>query len=146
MMQQKKGVNELEAGTFFIDYLEFTKLFKNLHLCRDFNNEFEEFQYSSEWSNLKNTAGGCTNYDSCGNNPQLALTIEESKCGEIDVFINLRLEDEHRLDEGSGFAFGFGIYDLKGRKVMNKYEKELFNNDGGHKEGYQVSYDGKMKG
>ena len=48
---------------------DFFTNFETLSLCRFFGQEYVEIAYKSEWSKAKNTAGGCVNYESVGNNP-----------------------------------------------------------------------------
>jgi hypothetical protein len=54
---------------------DFFKHFEQLFLCRFFGPEFTEISYASEWSTAKGTAGGCCNFNSVGQNPQLQMNV-----------------------------------------------------------------------
>jgi hypothetical protein len=54
---------------------DFFKNFEQLFLCRFFGPEYTEISYASEWSTAKGTAGGCCNFNSVGQNPQLKMNV-----------------------------------------------------------------------
>jgi hypothetical protein len=87
---------------------DFYSNFEQLFMCRFFENEWKEISYRNEWSKAKKNAGGCTNYETCGNNPQLKLKVE-SNGSSVDAFFYLQTERSSK-----DIGIGFEIYDLKG--------------------------------
>ena len=57
-------------GIFWMTLSDFFINFEQLSLCRFFDNEWQEMSFRSEWDPSCGTAGGCTNYPTCANNPQ----------------------------------------------------------------------------
>jgi len=58
-----------EDGVFWMTLSDFFMNFSQLFLCRFFDQEYKEIFFESEWNVAKNTAGGCTNNTTCGQNP-----------------------------------------------------------------------------
>ncbi len=81
-MQQRGVSAQIEIGTldgtYWLCMADFFKNFETLFLCRSFDNEWVENSYKSEWSTAKNTAGGCINYETVGDNPQLQMIVQGS--------------------------------------------------------------------
>lgn len=75
--------------------------------------------YKGEWSKALGTNGGCTNFASFPNNPQLALQV--SGPGPVEVYAQLTLiSDAGRIDGKRRMAIGFSIYDLEGKKATDR--------------------------
>ena len=91
---------------------DFFTNFEQLFLCRFFNEDYTEISYRSEWSKAKNTAGGCCNFDSVGNNPQLKLTVTGS--GPVEIFCFL-LVDQPLGGQAQDIGIGFQIYNMQGK-------------------------------
>ena len=83
--------------------------FDQLSLCRFFDNEWKEIFFESEWSKENTTAGGCTNYDTCGYNPQMKLTVQSNSKKPVEVFMQMSV---NKMKEKVGI--GFEIYEKKG--------------------------------
>jgi hypothetical protein len=43
--------------------------FEQIFLCRSFDNSYAQITYESAWSDEKDTAGGCSNFNTFGDNP-----------------------------------------------------------------------------
>jgi hypothetical protein len=69
---------------------DFFSNFDQLFLCRFFDQDYGEITYKSEWSKAKNTAGGCSNFPTVGNNPQLQMQVTGS--GPVEFFAFLLVE------------------------------------------------------
>ena len=109
---------------------DFFRNFEQLFLCRFFDDEWTEISFSSEWSTKNNTAGGCRNYPSCGNNPQLKMVIKSSKPMDIFCFLQKEVATGQK---SSKTGIGFEIYELNGKKVTsNKLPDAVFENYGGY--------------
>ena len=77
-----------EDGIFWMSFNDFYLNFADLSLCRFFDKEYTEIFFESEWSKVNNTAGGCSNYDSVGLNPQMKLVVEAKDSSvPVEVFI-----------------------------------------------------------
>lgn len=75
-------------GIFWMSFNDFYLNFDQLSLCRFFDKEYTEVFFESEWSKVNNTAGGCSNYDSVGYNPQMNLVVEAKDSSvPVEVFI-----------------------------------------------------------
>lgn len=68
-------VDDSDDGIFWMSYNDWFTNFHTLYLCRFFGEEYTEVFFESEWSKAKNTAGGCLNYDTFPNNPQMAIQV-----------------------------------------------------------------------
>lgn len=90
---------------------DFFSNFETLFLCRFFGSEFVEISYKSEWSKAKKTAGGCINFDSVGQNPQLQMLVQGNQ--EVEFFAFLQIETPPG-EEQKETGIGFQIYNLKG--------------------------------
>jgi len=56
-------------GIFWMSLGDFFSNFEQVFLCRFFDEEWKETSIELEWSTSKNTAGGCANNPTVGNNP-----------------------------------------------------------------------------
>ncbi len=93
--QKSKGVVDIaehgEAdGIFWMSLNDFTNNFATIFLCSFFDDSWEEQYYCSEWSAAKNTAGGCTNYPSVGQNPQVVISTQPTN-DAVEAFILLQV-------------------------------------------------------
>ena len=61
-------------GIFWMSFADFLKSYDVLELCRYFD-DYQQLCYTSQWSIANRTAGGCGNYDTVGQNPQVAVTV-----------------------------------------------------------------------
>lgn len=92
-------------GIFWMAFGDFYMNFNQLSICRFFDKEYKEVFFESEWSKEKTTAGGCTNYDTCGYNPQMKVTvISKDKTKPVEVFMQLRVKG---VKKGESFGIGF---------------------------------------
>lgn len=122
---------------------DFFTNFENLSVCRFFGEEFVEICYRSEWSKAKKTAGGCINYDTVGQNPQLQMTVTGSEPVEFFAFLQV---ENNAGEEQEEIGIGFQIYDLKGKKVMNRRTPEaIMENSRGYLVASSVYLDSKIK-
>ena len=123
-------------------YLNFDQLF----VCRFFDKDYTKIFVESEWKVANATAGGCSNYDSVGYNPQMKLTVEPKKSGgTVEAFMELNLQG--LSSQSSKIGIGFEIYDLQGKKVTDRrVPKPIYTNDGGYKISTAVTFDGALSG
>lgn len=103
-----------------MSFNDFFLNFDSLYLCRFFGNEWKEVFFESQWSKASQTAGGCTNYDTVGLNPQMKLTVNaKSSSRPVEVFIELNVQGVSS-QEDSKSGIGFEIFDLEGKKVTDR--------------------------
>lgn len=96
---EKAEIGEAD-GVFWIAFSDFTRNFTEVYVCQFFDeNEYTQLFVESEWSIDKGTAGGCPNFDTCGQNPQYKLTVNTSS--SVEVFMSLQVESKEKI------AFGF---------------------------------------
>lgn len=74
-----------EDGIFWMKLEDFMVHFDELNVCRFFDEQWTKLTYRSEWSEALGTNGGCGNFESFPNNPQLAFNVEANE--PIDVYI-----------------------------------------------------------
>jgi hypothetical protein len=82
-----------------------------MYVCRFFGADWVEISYKSEWSKSKKTAGGCINYDTVGQNPQLKMLVQGNE--PVEMYGLLEVETPIGVDQYT-VPMGFQIYDLKG--------------------------------
>ena len=91
---KQKGVAKNDIGKndgiFWMSIQDFFSNFEQLFLCKLFDKDYTEITYRSEWSVKGKTAGGCCNYSSVGNNPQLKMTVTGK--GKIEIFCLLLVD------------------------------------------------------
>ena len=63
-------------GIFWMAFNDFYLNFSHIAICRFFEKDYTEIFFESEWSKEKATAGGCSNHDSVGYNPQMKLSVK----------------------------------------------------------------------
>lgn len=131
-------------GIFWMSVSDFFKNFEQLFLCRFFSEDYQEINYSSEWSKAKGTAGGCCNYNSVGQNPQLKLQVTGN--GPVEIFCFLLVEQPLGGSSNEKLGIGFQMYDLKGQKVKDRRMPEaVLENHRGYMVARSVSLDSTIK-
>jgi len=132
-------------GIFWMSFSDFYMNFDQISLCRFFDKEYTEIFFESEWSKTNATAGGCSNNDSVGFNPQIKLVVEAKKTSEpVEVFIQMNLQGVSSQDNKMGI--GFEMFGIKGKKVENRrIPSPSYANDGGYKVSNAVTFDGVIK-
>ena len=119
-------------GIFWISYNDFFMNFNNLYLCRFFDKEYTEAFFEDEWSKAKATAGGCTNNDSVGFNPQMKLYVDAAGDAPVDVYMQLNVQGVS--SQTKDLSIGFELYDLEGRKVTSRRNPQpIYSHDDGYK-------------
>ena len=104
-------------GIFWMSISDFTLNFDQLFICKVFDSEWTQLTYHSEWSNAKQSAGGCSNNATFCNNPQLKLSIKGNK--NVEMFMHLQTSHALGQKEDDELGIGFEIYDTKGLKGTN---------------------------
>lgn len=96
-----------DDGVFWMSLTDFFLNFENLYLCRFFDDSWQELSYEGSWNVAGKTAGGCTNFDTCGDNPQLLVNVNTNFAqSDIECFMSLKLRTkpgEKRMKTGIGF-------------------------------------------
>lgn len=140
MQQRGYQIEEIgkNDGIFWMSLPDFFKNFEQLFLCRFFGPEFTEISYQSEWSKAKGTAGGCSNFNTVGKNPQLQLKVTGS--GPIEFFCMLSVDSPNEI------GIGFQIYDMKGKgKIVDRRIPDpVLENNKGYCVSKVVSLDSKI--
>ena len=72
-LRAKLDFREADDGVFFMSFEDFVREFRNLYICRIFPETWSATGLASAWSGA--SAGGCSNFDTCKNNPQFLLEI-----------------------------------------------------------------------
>ena len=123
----------MSLNDFFMNFDQFT-------VCQFFDQEWKEIFFESEWSKEKANAGGCTNYDTCGYNPQMQLRVKSNTKEPVDVFIQLNVRRKPGQEPN---GIGFELYDLGGKKVEGRnVPKPVVENYGGYRITESVIFDG----
>jgi hypothetical protein len=97
-------------GIFWISLTDFFLNFEQIFLCRSFDNTWSQITYESGWNAAKDTAGGCSNFDSFGKNPQLRINVKlNDGYKDCETFISLSVKrDIGQIQEK--LPIGFEVY------------------------------------
>ncbi|PRP83981.1 hypothetical protein PROFUN_08665 [Planoprotostelium fungivorum] len=94
-----------DDGTFWMDFKDWAKHYNRLYYLRNFGRDWQMSLLRGEWLGI--TAGGCGNFPTFKNNPQVAFHLDK-KC---TVFITL-MQFDHRMlgkaDEDTEIGFLLG--------------------------------------
>jgi len=123
-LMSKLGFVKAEDGSFWMKWEDFIQNFDEIYVCKFFDKPWiaQPIIYS-RWSTMEKTAGGCTNYDSVGENPLYLLTIKEP---ETTVVINLAQQDIRGTDL-NWVAIGIEVYAFPADKSIKFSAKTLGN-------------------
>ena len=114
-----------DDGTFWMEFADFCTHFEDLYVCTFFD---EPKWHTLEplvgaWSKAKNTAGGCTNHATCGDNPQWAIKVERP----TRIVIVLCQEDTRGQPNKPKVTCGMEVYANGGqRSTQRRLGKEVF--------------------
>ena len=76
-LHQQLGYVNQNDGTFFMTFEDFYLFFEKLYLCKLFPKEWERNKKSVQLKWVARTAGGCSNYPTWVNNPQVQLFVRQ---------------------------------------------------------------------
>ncbi|KAJ3444064.1 calpain [Anaeramoeba flamelloides] len=126
-MKQKLNWVDEDDGSFWMSYEDFTKNYKNLYVCKIFDeHKWQTKTIKDRWQG--ESAGGCINFsETCFKNPQYALKIEKP----THCYITLSQEDARGLNRDN---YNIGIYLVKkeGKKLKNLYVGEKIATSGSY--------------
>ncbi|KAJ3443723.1 calpain [Anaeramoeba flamelloides] len=126
-MKQKLNWVDEDDGSFWMNYEDFTKNYKNLYVCKIFDeNKWQTKTIKDRWQG--ESAGGCINFsETTHKNPQFALQINKP----THCYIVLTQEDSRGLNREN---FNIGIYIVKkeGKKLKNLYVGEKIGTSGNY--------------
>ncbi|KAI6657713.1 Calpain-9-like [Oopsacas minuta] len=131
--------NELELvfaddGEFWMSFEDFRDQFTEMEICHssiddlDENESIESWNlatFSGSWSKQKGTAGGCLNFPTFCNNPQISIELREdaNADGKCSVIIAL-MQKDCRAQKCLGFqsnSIGFSIYKQPDTPLTKKF-------------------------
>ncbi|KAJ6250206.1 calpain [Anaeramoeba flamelloides] len=126
-MKQKLNWVDEDDGCFWMSYEDFTKNYKNLYVCKIFDeNKWHTKTIKDKWEG--ESAGGCVNFEETTHkNPQYSLKIDKP----THVYITLTQEDSRALNREN---YNIGIYLVKkeGKKMKNLYVGEKIATSGNY--------------
>ena len=139
---EKAVIGEAD-GIFWMSLNDFFMNFDSFTVCRFFDQEWKEIFYESEWKIEKGNAGGCTNYEHCGSNPQMQLSVKSNSKEPVDVFIQLNARRKPGQEQS---GIGFELYDLGGARVSGRNTgNPVETNYGGYRIAESVIFDGSLE-
>lgn len=140
-MKAKLKLVKADDGVFWMDFMDFTNNYEEVYICRFFDSAsgWKTIpQIEDEWKGQ--TAGGCSNYPTVGNNPQWSITLTGST--PANIVINLSQEDV-RGENKELLAAGCELYQNKGNKVTQKvFGKSILSADYAYSR--EITMEGKI--
>jgi len=124
-LKARLGWSDADDGTFWIGLKDFCASFAQLYVCKIPNPSWAHAELQGEWRG--ESAGGCSNYDTVGANPQWSITIGERP---VACLVCLAQADARGTDlDGDGvedepFPIGLSVVYKRGERVRKLYASD----------------------
>eukprot|EP00930_Biecheleria_cincta_P039443 TRINITY_DN27122_c0_g1_i1.p1 TRINITY_DN27122_c0_g1~~TRINITY_DN27122_c0_g1_i1.p1 ORF type:complete len:1791 (-),score=286.76 TRINITY_DN27122_c0_g1_i1:25-5397(-) len=104
-MKSKLDYVNKDDGAFWIAFEDFVVHFRNIYICRVFNESWNRRFVEGEWKGT--SAGGCSNYPTYENNPKIFLQVK----GRLRLLLTCEQEDARGVGTGDEeIPLGFRVY------------------------------------